>query len=64
MAGRPLGFRGCLLHLKGDWEAFANLLHLPRWDNTLGICFKCTILRTELLDSSSGLAPSLGAAGE
>eukprot|EP00971_Amphidinium_carterae_P294370 5844780-Amphidinium_carterae.1 len=50
MAGKVLGFRGCLLHLKGDWEAFANLLHLPRWDNTADICFKCKVLRASLLD--------------
>ena len=27
------GFKVAVIFLKGDWEFYANVLHLPRWDN-------------------------------
>ena len=49
MAGEPMPFKGVMLQVKVDWEALANVLHFPRWDNASGICHKCRILKSELL---------------
>ena len=37
LAGHSLGFRALLLEIKGDWEFYSDVLHLPRWNNTEGI---------------------------
>ena len=41
LAGQAMGFRALLLEIKGDWEFYSDVLHLPRWNNTEGICFLC-----------------------
>ena len=47
-AGKPLGFKGLLVEVKGDWEFYGNVLHLPRWDNIEGICFLCRATKEHL----------------
>ena len=51
LAGQPLGFRALLVEVKGDWEFFGNVLHLPRWDNVAGICFLCKATKQDLLQN-------------
>ena len=50
MAGKPLGFKGAMVQMKMDWEALANQLHFPRWDNVSGICHCCHITRGDILE--------------
>ena len=50
MAGKPLGFKGAMVQMKMDWEALANQLHFPRWDNVSGICHRCHITRGDILE--------------
>ena len=43
-AGQPIntkGWRIAFMHAKGDWEFFANDLHMQRWDAADNMCFKC-----------------------
>ena len=47
-AGTPLPYRAVLLHLKGDWEFFGNIIHLPRWDNVAGVCYLCKIKKADV----------------
>ena len=48
LSGQDLGFRAVLVEVKGDWEFFADILHLPRWNNVEGICFLCKATRAHL----------------
>ena len=49
LASQYLGVRGALIQLKMDWEAMGNQIHLPRWDNTSGICFQCHCKKEDIL---------------
>ena len=48
MAGQPLGCKAILVEIKGDWELYADVLHLPRWNNKEGICFLCKATKEHL----------------
>ena len=48
LAGKPIGVQAILAELKGDWEFFADILHLPRWNNTEGLCFLCRATKAHL----------------
>ena len=48
LCGQELGFRALLVEVKGDWEFFSDILHLPRWNNVEGICFLCKATREHL----------------
>ena len=48
LAGKPIGVQAILVELKGDWEFFADILHLPRWNNTEGLCFLCRATKAHL----------------
>ena len=53
LAGQAIdsnGWRMSIIFLKGDWEFLSNIIHLPRWDNTINMCAKCGASNTiELL---------------
>lgn len=54
--GRPLGFVGAVLHVKGDWSEFAHTLGLSDWSSRLYCCFFCQTTRDTRFDLS-GLNP-------
>ena len=37
------------MEVKGDWEFFANILRLPRWDTKAGICFMCRATKADVM---------------
>lgn len=41
LGGRPLGFRACVLMVKGDWSEFSNTLAYPSWASHKHPCFAC-----------------------
>eukprot|EP00971_Amphidinium_carterae_P345037 6485759-Amphidinium_carterae.3 len=41
-----------LVEFKGDWELYANALHLPHWRNNAGICYMCKATLADLADNS------------
>ena len=45
----PLGFRGAVLQVKGDWSEFARTLGFPSWGHTLRPCIFCDCSREEWL---------------
>ena len=52
LAGKPLGLRGALLHIKGDWGDFSHSLGLLPWSSNEFPCPFCTADR----ESMYGLA--------
>lgn len=44
-SGTPLGFRGALLHLKGDWSEFSHRLGFADWSSKLYCCLFCQATR-------------------
>ena len=40
-AGKPLGFHGCLVMVRGDWSAYKNTFGLPGWNENAGCCWLC-----------------------
>ena len=50
-AGQPLGIQAVVVEMKGDWEFFSDVLHLPRWNNTEGICCFCRATKAHLTQS-------------
>ena len=48
MAGQPLERKAILVEIKGDWELYADVLHLPRWNDKEGICFLCKATKEHL----------------
>ena len=50
MAGTAMWLVGALLHIKGDWEAFANLLGFPGWAYNAAPCMFCDCTRENMHD--------------
>lgn len=42
LGGSPLGYRACVLMVKGDWPEFANTLAYPTWASHKHPCFACS----------------------
>lgn len=40
-AGKPLPCRALLVEIRFDWAAFKQVLHLPQWNTSSGICWRC-----------------------
>lgn len=47
-AGSDLGWRACLLYVKGDWMEFCSSLGLPHFRDGLRPCFFCNVAPDEL----------------
>ena len=48
--GKALKWNAVLTEGRGDWKAFAETFHLPKWNHKTGICWSCTC---KLEDASS-----------
>ena len=55
-AGKPLPCKAVLAEVRADWKCMSEVFHLPHWQNTLGICCKCSATLGNFKDFSS-LAP-------
>jgi hypothetical protein len=42
LGGRPLGVRGALTQVRGDWKWFKEVFHFPAWNALAGLCWRCT----------------------
>lgn len=47
--GRTL-IKGCLLLIKGDWDAFANVLGFPPWNSKRNPCIFCNCTQAHMHD--------------
>jgi hypothetical protein len=56
MAGKPLGFHGALLHLKGDWAEFSHTLGFADWSSALFCCLFCKATKNKRYEIS-GFSP-------
>jgi hypothetical protein len=54
--GTPLGFRGALLHIKGDWAEFAHTLGFADWNSELFCCLFCKATKANRFDIA-GVSP-------
>lgn len=61
--GRPLGFFGALLHVKGDWSEFAHTLGMADWNSELFCCLFCKATRANRYDLA-GFSPLNSVWGE
>jgi len=41
MSDRPVGVKGFLVELRGDWAWFKTVLRLPAWNESRGCCWLC-----------------------
>jgi hypothetical protein len=41
LAASLLPFKGCIVHIKGDWSEYAGTLGFPTWHDGLRPCFEC-----------------------
>eukprot|EP00971_Amphidinium_carterae_P340150 6478344-Amphidinium_carterae.2 len=48
--GQPLGYKAMLLHLKGDWAEFVNILGVPPWNDGTHPCLLCCASAAGLYD--------------
>lgn len=51
-AGRPLGFVGALLQVRGDWSEFSHTLGLADWNSRLHPCMFCHASRDNRFDTT------------
>ena len=42
-AGGPLGVRGILAEVRGDWACFKSTFRLPAWNELAGCCWRCGV---------------------
>ena len=48
MAGKPLGLRGCLVEVRGDWAFYKLVFSFPQWNEKAGMCWRCTCTPAQL----------------
>jgi hypothetical protein len=48
LAGEPLAYKSCCIHLKGDWAEFCERLGYPTWQSGLRPCFCCATSGAEM----------------
>ena len=52
-AGQPLGIRGALVEVRGDWKMFAEVFGFPKWNNSAGLCWRCNCTPDQITDVGS-----------
>ena len=40
-AGKSLRYNACVVEIRGDWKMLAETFHLPRWNESGGVCWSC-----------------------
>ena len=56
LGGKSLGYKACLCEVRGDWDLFANVFHMPRWGMNSGCCWKCDIKPDQVREVGSDAA--------
>lgn len=52
LAGQPLGCRGVLAEIRGDWKMMKEVFKFPGWNTSSGICWLCTCTKDQIRDVS------------
>ena len=48
-AGKSMGYQAVLVEIRGDWKFYAETFHMPKWNQTLGICWRCRCTRDQVI---------------
>jgi len=51
-AGAPLGMRGVLSEMRGDWSMYSSIFRLGGWTKKRNMCWKCDCARADIFDFS------------
>lgn len=55
-SGKPLGVRGALVEVRGDWKFLKECFGFPAWNTESGICWQCTCTPGTLRDVDADAA--------
>lgn len=53
LSSRPLGVKGCLVEVRGDWKMYSDTFRLPTWSSNLNICWRCNATKDDVRRTGS-----------
>ena len=57
LAGKPLGFRGALVHIRADWAEIAKSMGMRNWNHVVRPCPFCKTPKAMLATTTGGFGP-------